>query len=80
MNNIIHNNVKELSMSKKLMAFLLTFGFASGFVYADAPVNKMCFQDCIAFEKACVARGYGTEYCSDAFQNCLTVCDNSVAP
>jgi hypothetical protein len=67
-------------MSKKLALFLLAFGFAASFTQVYASANPVCIRNCGSFLQACNARGFGSAYCLGQYQNCLTICDNSVAP
>jgi hypothetical protein len=67
----------EFQMSKKIVLFLLAFGFATSFAHALSPGNPVCVRGCMTSLAACDAqRIYTAAQCSSAYQSCIEMCAN----
>lgn len=62
-------------MSKKLVLFLLAFGFTAGFASAASPGSGSCVGGCQTTYLQCnQSHLYTGAQCYSAYQSCLDVC------
>jgi hypothetical protein len=68
-------------MSKKLVLFLLAFGFAASFANATTPGSQSCIRSAQASYTSCLSSGlYTSAQCQSAYQLSLQTCAESAKP
>ena len=61
-------------MKKKIGLFLFALGLSASYAYAGDDYIA-CFESCFARYDACVAGGYGENFCGYHQSRCLAMCD-----